>query len=36
DARVIWDHIIGRSKGYGFVSFRDHQDAQSAINNMIG
>ena len=25
DARVMWDHKTGRSKGYGFVSFRDHQ-----------
>nr|AFK47815.1 unknown [Medicago truncatula] len=24
DARVMWDHKTGRSKGYGFVSFRDH------------
>ena len=22
DARVMWDHGTGRSKGYGFVSFR--------------
>lgn len=22
DARVLWDHQTGRSKGYGFVSFR--------------
>ena len=22
DARVMWDHSTGRSKGYGFVSFR--------------
>ena len=22
DARVMWDHATGRSKGYGFVSFR--------------
>ncbi|KAG5147782.1 hypothetical protein JHK82_014663 [Glycine max] len=36
DARVMWDHKTGRSKGYGFVSFRDHQDAQSAINDMTG
>lgn len=21
----MWDHKTGRSKGYGFVSFRDHQ-----------
>jgi RNA recognition motif-containing protein len=23
DARVMWDHKTGRSKGYGFVSFRN-------------
>ena len=22
DARVLWDHVTGRSKSYGFVSFR--------------
>ena len=22
DARVMWDHNTGRSKGYGFVSFK--------------
>ncbi|KAJ7958637.1 Oligouridylate-binding protein 1 [Quillaja saponaria] len=36
DARVMWDHKTGRSKGYGFVSFRDQQDAQSAINDLTG
>ncbi|OIV97778.1 hypothetical protein TanjilG_12535 [Lupinus angustifolius] len=36
DARVMWDNKTGRSKGYGFVSFRDHQDAQRAINDMSG
>jgi hypothetical protein len=25
DARVMWDHKTGRSKGYGFVSFRNQQ-----------
>ncbi|XP_041019397.1 RNA-binding protein 208-like isoform X2 [Juglans microcarpa x Juglans regia] len=36
DARVMWDHKTGRSKGYGFVSFRNQQDAQSAINELTG
>lgn len=36
DARVMWDHKTGRSKGYGFVSFRNQQDAQSAINDLTG
>ncbi|KAF7830174.1 oligouridylate-binding protein 1-like [Senna tora] len=36
DAKVMWDLKTGRSKGYGFVSFRDQQDAQSAINDMTG
>ncbi|KAI4337437.1 hypothetical protein L6164_015855 [Bauhinia variegata] len=36
DARVMWDHKTGRSKGYGFVAFRDQQDAQNAINDMTG
>ncbi|KAJ0667933.1 putative RNA recognition motif domain, nucleotide-binding alpha-beta plait domain superfamily [Helianthus annuus] len=26
----------GRSRGFGFVSFRDQQDAQSAINDLMG
>ncbi|CAN1345433.1 Oligouridylate-binding protein 1 [Linum perenne] len=34
DARVMWDHKTGRSKGYGFVSFRNQQEAQSAINDL--
>ncbi|XP_021608100.1 RNA-binding protein 208 isoform X2 [Manihot esculenta] len=36
DARVMWDHKNGRTKGYGFVSFRNQQDAQSAINDLTG
>uniref|UniRef100_A0A5B7BFT1 Putative oligouridylate-binding protein 1B isoform X1 n=1 Tax=Davidia involucrata TaxID=16924 RepID=A0A5B7BFT1_DAVIN len=36
DARVMWDHKTGRSKGYGFVSFRGQQDAQIAINDLTG
>ncbi|KAJ6856198.1 hypothetical protein NC651_037936 [Populus alba x Populus x berolinensis] len=36
NARVMWDHKTGRSKGYGFVSFRNQQEAQSAINDLTG
>ncbi|CAN8259411.1 unnamed protein product [Cochlearia groenlandica] len=36
DARVMWDNNTGRSKGFGFVSFRDQEDAQTAINEMNG
>ncbi|KAI3773279.1 hypothetical protein L1987_47804 [Smallanthus sonchifolius] len=36
DARVMWDQKTGRSRGFGFVSFRDQQDAQSAINDLAG
>ncbi|XP_042398143.1 RNA-binding protein 208-like isoform X2 [Zingiber officinale] len=36
DARVMWDNKTGRSRGFGFVSFRNQQDAQNAINDMTG
>ncbi|CAL1399604.1 unnamed protein product [Linum trigynum] len=36
DARVMWDQTTGRSRGFGFVSFRSQQDAQSAINDLTG
>ncbi|XP_068636651.1 RNA-binding protein 208-like isoform X2 [Aristolochia californica] len=36
DARVMWDHKTGRSRGFGFVSFRSQQDAQSAMNDLSG
>ncbi|KAL3720774.1 hypothetical protein ACJRO7_005564 [Eucalyptus globulus] len=35
-ARVIWDQKTGRSRGFGFVSFRNQQDAQIAINDLTG
>ncbi|KAJ9183714.1 hypothetical protein P3X46_007529 [Hevea brasiliensis] len=36
DARVMWDQKTGRSRGFGFVSFRSQQDAQNAINDLNG
>lgn len=30
DAHVMWDQKTGRSRGYGFVSFRNQQ-----VNNLI-
>ncbi|KAK4746840.1 hypothetical protein SAY87_025877 [Trapa incisa] len=36
DARVMWDQKTGRSRGFGFVSFRNQQDAQSSIKDMNG
>ncbi|XP_015931692.1 oligouridylate-binding protein 1 [Arachis duranensis] len=36
DAKVMWDQKTGRSRGFGFVSFRNQQDAQSAINDLTG
>lgn len=32
----MWDQKTGRSRGFGFVSFRSQQDAQSAINDFTG
>ncbi|KAK1301409.1 Polyadenylate-binding protein RBP45 [Acorus calamus] len=36
DARVMWDQKTGRSRGFGFVSFRNQTDAQNAINDLTG
>lgn len=36
DARVMWDQKTGRSRGFGFVSFRNQQDAQNSINDLNG
>ncbi|KAJ7956010.1 Oligouridylate-binding protein like [Quillaja saponaria] len=36
DARVMWDLKTGRSRGFGFVSFRNQQEAQCSINDLSG
>ncbi|KAJ5574964.1 Oligouridylate-binding protein 1 [Penicillium hetheringtonii] len=36
EARVMWDMKTGRSRGYGFVAFRDRSDADKALNAMDG
>lgn len=32
----MWDMKTGRSRGYGFVAFRDRSDAEKALNTMDG
>jgi nucleolysin TIA-1/TIAR len=36
EARVMWDMKTGRSRGYGFVVFRERTEAEKAINSMDG
>ncbi|KAJ2854905.1 E3 ubiquitin-protein ligase pub1, partial [Coemansia erecta] len=36
DARVMWDMTSGKSRGFGFVAFRDRADAEKAIAQMNG
>ncbi|KAJ2571534.1 E3 ubiquitin-protein ligase pub1 [Coemansia sp. RSA 1813] len=35
-ARVMWDMSSWKSRGYGFVAFRDRADAETAISQMNG
>lgn len=35
-AHVMWDMQTGRSRGYGFVSFADQDEAQKAMDSMQG
>lgn len=34
EAKVITDHMTGRSKGYGFVTYSSASDAQKAVETM--
>lgn len=36
DARVMWDMNSGKSRGYGFLAFREKADAEQAIATMNG
>ncbi|GAA5889250.1 hypothetical protein JCM6882_000687 [Rhodosporidiobolus microsporus] len=36
DARVMWDMNTSKSRGYGFLAFRDRTDAEQAIQTMNG
>ncbi|KAG0174302.1 hypothetical protein DFQ28_006783 [Apophysomyces sp. BC1034] len=36
EAHVMWDSVSGKSRGFGFVAFRDKTDAEEAIATMNG
>lgn len=35
-ATVVYDHVTRRSKGYGFATFADSEDAQKALDSLNG
>lgn len=36
DAHVMWDQISGKSRGFGFVVFKEKADAETALGAMNG
>ncbi|KAI8384580.1 uncharacterized protein BYT42DRAFT_562968 [Radiomyces spectabilis] len=36
DARVMWDQTTGKSRGFGYVAFRDKAEAEEAMDIMDG
>eukprot|EP00299_Pterocystis_sp_00344_P002181 c1221_g1_i1.p1 GENE.c1221_g1_i1~~c1221_g1_i1.p1 ORF type:complete len:374 (+),score=82.67 c1221_g1_i1:163-1122(+) len=36
DARVMWDPVTKKSRGYGFVTFRTREEAEKAMKEMNG
>ena len=36
EARIMWDFVTGRSRGFGFVAFKERRDADQAIATMNG
>lgn len=36
EARIMWDYVTGRSRGFGFVSMKSREDAERAIETMNG
>ncbi|TPX36721.1 hypothetical protein SmJEL517_g01269 [Synchytrium microbalum] len=36
EARVMWDLTSGKSRGFGFVSYRERDDAQQALDTLSG
>ncbi len=36
EAKIITDRVSGRSKGFGFVTMKNPEDAQKAIDEMNG